>query len=72
VGVAEVASGVEDCRLSDVCASAVDSCRGHCRAREPPRQNWHGDSLVEYQWMVNGAEAATSYGVVSFLFNWTT
>jgi hypothetical protein len=23
------------------------------------------------QWIVNGADAATSYGVVSFLFNWT-
>jgi hypothetical protein len=28
--------------------------------------------LVMDQWMVNGAEAATSYGVVSFLFNWMT
>ena len=27
---------------------------------------------LEDQWMVNGAEAATSYGVVVFLFNWTT
>jgi hypothetical protein len=24
------------------------------------------------QWMVNGADAATSYGVVSFLFSWMT
>ena len=37
-----------------------------------PRQDWRGDSLVLDQWMVNGAEAATSCGVVSFLFNWTT
>lgn len=34
--------------------------------------DWRGDSLVVDQWMVNGAEAATSCGVVSFLFNWTT
>jgi hypothetical protein len=33
---------------------------------------WRGDSLVVDQWMVSGAETATSYGVVSFLFNWTT
>jgi len=42
------------------------------RARESPRQDRRGDSLVEDQWIVNGAEAATSYGVVSFLFNWMT
>jgi hypothetical protein len=35
-------------------------------------QDWRGDSLVVDQWMVNGADTATSYGVVSFLFNWTT
>jgi hypothetical protein len=56
-----------------------DSCRGIdarrlCRTTkggETPRQDWRGVSLVVDQWMVNDAEAATSYGVVVFLFNWT-
>jgi len=30
-----------------------------------------GDPCVVDQWMVNGADAATSYGVVVSLFNWT-
>jgi hypothetical protein len=44
----------------------------HTKGGETPRQDWRGVSLVLDQWMVNGAEAATSYGVVVFLFNWTT
>jgi hypothetical protein len=36
-----------------------------------PRQSWRGDSAFVNQWMVNGADAATSYGVVTLLFNWT-
>jgi len=35
-------------------------------------RDWRGDSLAVDQWMVNGAETATSCGVVLFLFNWTT
>jgi hypothetical protein len=31
-----------------------------------------GDPPLVDQLMVNDADAATSYGVVSFLFNWTT
>jgi hypothetical protein len=37
-----------------------------------PRQSWRGDSAFVDQWMVNGADAATLYGVVTLLFNWTT
>jgi len=36
-----------------------------------PRQSWRGDSAFVNQWMVNGADAATLYGVVTLLFNWT-
>jgi hypothetical protein len=43
--------------------------------REPgggsPRQSWRGDSAFVNQWMVSGADAATVYGVVTLLFNWT-
>jgi hypothetical protein len=37
-----------------------------------PRHSWRGDSAFVNQWMVNGADAATLYGVVTLLFNWTT
>src|SRR3954447_10450752 len=40
-------------------------------ARGSPRRE-RGDPLVGDQWMVNCAEAATSYGVVLFLSNCTT
>ena len=47
--------------------------------RTPPGRRWEGiatpgstrRSPALGQLMVNGAEAATSYGVVLFLFNWT-
>jgi hypothetical protein len=39
--------------------------------RGSPRQSWRGDSAFVDQWMVNGADAATLYGVVTLLFNWT-
>jgi len=32
---------------------------------------WRGDSAFVNQWMVKGADAATLYGVVMLLFNWT-
>ena len=36
-----------------------------------PRRSWRGDSAFVDQWMVNAADAATLYGVVTLLFNWT-
>ena len=36
-----------------------------------PRRSWRGDSAFVNQWMVNAADAATLYGVVTLLFNWT-
>jgi hypothetical protein len=39
--------------------------------RGSPRQSWRGDPAFVDQWMVNGADTATLYGVVTLLFNWT-
>ena len=43
------------------------SLAGNRRAK-----GWRDDPAFVNQWMVNGADAATLYGVVTLLFNWTT
>jgi hypothetical protein len=46
-------------------------CRGLRAPGKSPRQSWRGDLAFVNQRMVNGADAATLYGVVTLLFNWT-
>ena len=69
------AVGYDDDHSGTIRSARPSGCTGTARA-EPlvggsPRQRWRGDLAFVDQWIVNGAEATTSYGFVTLLFNCT-